>query len=100
MMSVNSIPGQTNQSITDRVFVGLGYSIVGNSDQAYVGGDSRIQNNTGQFAIANPDGSVSIVGQPVSNLQGTVAGLPMGTMAMGVAAIAAVWFALKKFKVL
>ena len=68
--SVNSVTQQNDATVTNRLFAGFLNSIVG-ADNSYVGEDGFVSNPTGQFMITNPDGSVSVVGQARSNLQGT-----------------------------
>lgn len=93
--SVNSVTQQTDASVTTRLFAGFLNSIVG-AENNYVGEDASVGNPTGQYVIANPDGSVSVVGQARSNLQG--ASMPTGTppllMLLGIGAL--IYFALKK----
>ena len=61
-----------------RMFVGFLSSILG-VDQTMNGVDYYAANRADQYIIGNPDGSYSVLGQPVSNQQrGTVGGIPTG----------------------
>lgn len=53
---------------TKRAFIGFLSSALG-VDQSYTSEDAVPSNQTGQYTIANPDGTVSVLGQPVSNAQ-------------------------------
>jgi hypothetical protein len=71
-MSYNStVMAQSEDDTTRamRFFVGLGNSITGN-DQTYVGTDGYAVNSAGQYMIANPNGTQSVLGLSRSNLQG------------------------------
>jgi len=70
MYTVNSIPQQESDwDRAARMFVGFSNSIVGNTDQVYAGNDTSVYNATGQFTVANPDGTYSVAGVPRSNIQ-------------------------------
>lgn len=60
---------EADEERTKRQFVGLIASALG-VDQNYVGEDGRAVSPTGRFIIANPDGTWSELGQPVSSSQG------------------------------
>ncbi len=66
--SVNAYPGLTDEEKAVSLFLGMGNTITG-PDQTYVGMDGTAVNQTGQFRMANPDGSYSVQGLPRSNLQ-------------------------------
>lgn len=76
-----------------RMFVGLFRSLLG-QDQTdpYLDADPTGERLV-QFQIANPDGTASIVGKPVSNVQQgaqpmpvTVGGVPLSWLVLGAAA--------------
>lgn len=67
---------------TKRLFIGFLSSVLG-VDQTMVSADAAPASQTGQYVYANPDGTFSQQGQPVSNLNSgampaTVAGFPTG----------------------
>ena len=64
-----TLPQQGDAERAWRMFVGLAGLYLGD-DQTAAGSDGLIYNPTGQFQIASPNGSVSVVGKPISNLQG------------------------------
>lgn len=71
-----SVTGQNANQVQDadtlrvtRAFVGFLNSALG-TDQNYIGEDSYVGNAPGQYIIANADGSYSIIGKSVSNVQG------------------------------
>ena len=68
--SVNALgmDQESDGARTSRMFVGFLNSIVG-SDQNYVGQDGMPVNPAGQFSIANPDGTMSVMGVARSNTQ-------------------------------
>lgn len=94
-MSVNSLPGQESDvSRTERLFVGFLNSIVG-PDNSYAGQDAVPYGSNGQFYVANPDGSMSVLGQPRSNLQGTIkTGVPPLLILAGIGLFA--WMLVKR----
>ena len=55
-----------------RSFVGLSTTIVG-PEQNLNGEDPMVAQPTGQFVIANPDGTASVQGIAKSNVQGSTA---------------------------
>ena len=57
---------------TKRLFVGFLSSVLG-VDQLRTTDDNNANGSTGQFMIANPDGTYSALGRSVSNQQSTVA---------------------------
>ena len=59
---------EADEERTKRLFVGLFASALG-VDQNYVGDDGRALSPTGQYIIANPDGTYSELGRSVSNVQ-------------------------------
>ena len=66
-----------DQSRTMRAFVGFLASAVG-TDQNYAGEDANPTNSNQQYNyIANPDGTYSVVGKPVSNVQSQAASASM-----------------------
>lgn len=74
---------QADEDRTKRLFIGFLSSALG-VDQTMHGEDSVPSRGTGDYIIANPDGSYSALGQPVSNLNRapaqTVQGLPVGLL--------------------
>ncbi len=71
-VSVNSqlaIPQDSDLTRAQRFFVGLNTTIVG-PDQNMNGEDPMVAQSTGQFVIANPDGTQSVQGIARSNVQG------------------------------
>ncbi len=70
-VSVNSqlaIPQDSDLTRAQRFFVGLNTTIVG-PDQNMNGEDPMVAQSTGQFVIANPDGTQSVQGIARSNVQ-------------------------------
>lgn len=91
MQSVNSLqPTESDTDRTNRLFLGFFNSIVG-SDQTYVGQDQSVVNSTGQFVVANPDGTYSVAGVARSNLQPVVAAAGIGLMPL-LLIIGAAWY--------
>jgi hypothetical protein len=86
--SVNSVNLESDTTTTNRLFAGFLNSIVG-ADNNYIGEDSHVNNPAGQYVIANPDGSVSVLGQAQSNLQSTriATGSPPLLMLLGLGAL-------------
>ncbi len=76
---------QADEDRTKRLFVGFLSSVLG-VDQTMNGVDAvpTAGNSPGQYVIANPDGTFSVQGQSVSNLNipATVAGVPVGLLLM------------------
>lgn len=69
--SVNStlvMPEENDLTRALRLFTGMSNTIVG-SDQNLNGEDPYVSNRTGQYVIANPDGTYSQMGMPRSNMQ-------------------------------
>lgn len=73
-----------DEARTKRLFIGFLSSVLG-VDQTMVSADGTPASNTGQYVYANPNGTYSVQGQPVSNLNtgsaslpATVAGFPTG----------------------
>lgn len=64
---------QQDEQRTKRAFVGFLSSVLG-VDQVYTNDDASASQASGQYIIANPDGTYSRLGQPVSNIQRTSAG--------------------------
>lgn len=56
---------------TKRAFIGFLSTALG-VDQTPVGQDAVMGRGTGQFTVANPDGTYSVQGQAVSNVQGVI----------------------------
>jgi hypothetical protein len=77
---------QADEDRTKRAFVGFLSSALG-IDQTYANDDFLPSNQTGQYIIANPDGSFSQVGRSVSNLQ-TVQGVPGFVLTPGMVVLA------------
>lgn len=69
----------SDEERTKRLFVGFLSSALG-VDQTYAGEDGYAASSTGTYTIANPDGTYSVLGQPVSNQNtpAVVAGIPPG----------------------
>lgn len=83
-VSVNSqlaIPQENDLTRAMRSFVGLGVSIVG-PDQNLNGEDPVATQPTGQFVIANPDGTQSVQGLAKSNVQRVTDAKPSGVSPM------------------
>ena len=79
----------SDEERTKRMFVGFLSSALG-VDNLYASTDNQVGNPTGQYIIANPDGTASVQGQPVSNRQSVAAtGLSPGMMLLLVAGL--VW---------
>lgn len=93
--SVNSVNQDSGLATTNRLFAGFLNSIVG-ADNNYVGEDGYAVNTAGQYVIANPDGTVSVLGQARSNVQGQtiVTGSPTLLVWLGLGAL--VYFLFKK----
>ena len=71
-VSVNSqlaIPQDSDLTRAMKSFVGLSTTIVG-PDQNFNGEDPLVAQRTGQFVIANPNGTQSVQGLARSNVQG------------------------------
>lgn len=78
----NLVADQTQQADEDRVkrrFIGLLSSALG-VDQTMTASDAVAARGTGQYILANSDGTYSVQGQPISNLNAapSVAGIPVG----------------------
>lgn len=69
----------SDEQRTKRLFVGFLSSALG-VDQTYSGEDGQASSSTGTYTIANPDGTYSVLGQPISNQNtpGVAAGIPPG----------------------
>lgn len=90
--SVNStmvMPEESDLTRTLRLFTGLSNTIVG-ADQNMNGEDPFASNRTGQYTIANPDGTYSVMGMPRSNLQTPMAASAAGASLMPLLLIAGV----------
>jgi hypothetical protein len=76
---------EADEQRTKRMFVGLMASLLGVQDQTYTTDDNQARGQVGQFTIANPDGGVSVQGQPVSNMNTVtaVAGIPVPWLMLG-----------------
>jgi len=85
---------EQDQLRTKRVFVGLLASALG-VDQTYTTADSVPASTPGQFSVANPDGTASVQGQPISNLNTPVAALSVSPGMLLVVGLVA-WLALRK----
>lgn len=60
---------KADEERTKREFIGFLSSVLG-VDQSYTTDDGRVMSwQPGQYVIANPDGTASQLGQPVSNVQ-------------------------------
>lgn len=59
---------QADEERTKRAFIGFLSSAVG-LDQTYANDDPFVGQQTGQYVIANPDGSYSVQGRSASNQQ-------------------------------
>lgn len=74
---------QADEDRTKRAFIGFLSSVLG-VDQTLNSTDSMPTSGAapGQYIIANPDGTYSVQGQSVSNLNipATVAGVPIGLL--------------------
>lgn len=68
--SINA--AQSDEERSKRMFVGFLTSALG-ADNIYAGTDNQVGNRSDQYIIANPDGTASALGQPVSNRQSIVA---------------------------
>lgn len=82
MNSSQLIADQTEQADEDRTkraFIGFLSSVLG-VDQTMTAADAVPARGTGQFILANSDGTYSVQGQPISNLNNApaVAGIPVG----------------------
>jgi len=62
------MPAESDLTRALRMFTGMANSIVGN-DQNLNGEDPYASNQTGQFTIANPDGTYATMGLARSNMQ-------------------------------
>lgn len=79
---------QQDQARVSRAFVGFLSSVLG-VDQPLTSDDAYAAQRTGQYVIANPDGSYSIQGQAVSNRQaGAAAGLVLSPTLLLLAGLA------------
>lgn len=70
---------QADEVRTKRLFIGFLSSVLG-VDQTLNGQDGAPVRTTGQYLIANPDGTYSVLGQSVSNQNtaaATAAGFPV-----------------------
>lgn len=65
--SINT--AKSDEERTKRIFIGALNSYLG-EDNIYAGTDNQVGSPTGVYMIANPDGTASVLGQPVSNRQG------------------------------
>lgn len=81
---------RADEERTKRSFIGFLSSVLG-VDQTYTNDDYLPANQTGQYIIANPDGSYSQVGRSVSNLQ-PIQGVTGFTITPGMVLLAAVAF--------
>lgn len=82
---------EADKARTLRAFVGFATSLLGD-DQTYASDDMIAASPTGQYRIANPDGSSSVLGQPVSSQQGvftTPQGLVISPVVLILGAVAA-----------
>ena len=95
--SVNALDTETDATRANRLFVGLVNSIVG-SDQNYIGQDGNPINPTGQFSIANPDGSMSVMGIARSNQQSVASSATGINLPVIAVACLAAYMLLKKGK--
>jgi hypothetical protein len=90
---------QADQARVQRAFIGLFTSLLG-ADQTNLYDDAYAGNRAGQYAIANPDGSQSQQGQPVSNVQPLLGVSPSGQLAISLPLLligaALAYFALAK----
>lgn len=75
---------------TKRLFVGFLSGLLG-VDQSYTGEDSAPASRTGTYQIANPDGTYSVLGQPVSsqnqNPISTITGISAEVLLLGAIAL-------------
>jgi len=88
---------QADQQRVQRAFIGLFASLLG-SDQTNLNDDAYAANRTGQYIIANPNGTYSQQGQPVSNQQtllGTTPGGLVVSLPLLLIGAALAYFALK-----
>ena len=67
-MDTSRAERDSDEDRTKRAFIGFLSSALG-VDNVYTGDDTGLGTNPGQYSIANPDGTVSVLGQPVSNTQ-------------------------------
>lgn len=75
---------QADEDRVARAFVGFMSAALG-VDQTYQGQDALIASPPGTFIVAAPDGSYSVLGQPVSNLNaGAPARAPDGINLFGI----------------
>lgn len=87
----NLVADQTTRADEDRTkraFIGFLSSVLG-VDQTMTSADGQVGSPTGQYVIANPTGTYSVQGQPVSNLNtATIAGVPVGFILLAALAFA------------
>jgi hypothetical protein len=94
--SVNAYPGLTDEEKAISLFLGMGNTITG-PDQTYIGMDGTAVNPTGQYRMANPDGSYSVQGLPRSNLQSFGQSVNVGGMQLpGVLVLGLIGYVLMK----
>ena len=87
-LQVDQAEGADEQR-TKRLFIGVLSSVLG-VDQTYSGEDGSPSSRTGTYSIANPDGTYSQLGQPVSNHTtnpiSQLTGIPAGWLMIAAAA--------------